>query len=140
MDIMKIATQMIAAQVGKKVKQELVEAAMGQLLGKSKSTGGVDLGSLISGMQKGGLADIADSWLGDGKNANISQKQVKDVFGSDKIKDLASALGANQNQVLAGLKDALPQMVDKSSQGGNLLDAVGGVSGLAKLAGMFLKK
>jgi len=128
----------IGAQVGKKVNQELVEAALGKLLGKSK--GGIDLASLIGGMQKGGLADIAESWLGDGKNANISAKQVKDIFGSNKIKDMASALGANQSQILAGLKDALPQMVDKSSQGGNLLDVVGGVSGLTKLLGMFLKK
>lgn len=140
MDIMKLATKLIADQVGAKVKQELVEAAMGQLLGKSNSGGGVDLGSLVSSMQKGGLADIAESWLGDGKNADISEQQVEGIFGADKIQDMANALGADQGKILAGLKDALPQMVDKSSQGGNLLDAVGGVSGLAKLAGMFLKK
>ena len=31
------------------------------------------------------------------------------------------------------------QVVDKSSQGGNLLDSVGGVAGLAGLASKFLK-
>ena len=35
---------------------------------------------------------------------------------------MASELGADEDSVLNGLKDALPQMIDKSSTGGALLD------------------
>ena len=46
--------------------------------------------------------------------------------------DAASQLGTDEGSLLDGLKDALPQMVDKASSGGSLLDSVGGLGGLAK--------
>jgi hypothetical protein len=36
------------------------------------------------------------------------------------------------------LKDALPQMIDKSSSGGSLLDNLGGLSGALGMAKKFL--
>ena len=85
------------------------------------------------------MGDIAQSWLGDGDNAEISTSQLTDLLGSDKIQQAASQLGADQNDLLSGLQELLPQVVDKSSSGGNLLDSVGGIGGLAGLASKFLK-
>ena len=61
------------------------------------------------------------------------------MLGSDKIKEAASQLGTDQNDLLRGLQDMMPQVVDKSSSGGSLLDSVGGIEGLAGLASKFLK-
>ena len=82
---------------------------------------------------------FASSWLGEGDNADISSEQVQQLLGSDKIQQAASQLGTSQNELLAGLKDMIPQVVDKSSSGGNLLDSVGGIGGLASMASKFLK-
>lgn len=93
-----------------------------------------DVGGLLSSLQSKGLGDIASSWLGDGENKAISVDQLKDVLGGDKIADAAAQLGTDEGSLLDGLKDAIPQMVDKSSSGGSLLDSVGGIGGLASLA------
>lgn len=92
----------------------------------------MDIGGLLNGMKEKGLGDVAGSWLGDGENKAISADQLKDVLGSDKISAAAAQLGTDEGSLLDGLKDALPQMIDKSSSGGSLLDSVGGLGGLAK--------
>ena len=139
MDIMKLGAQLLAAKLGSNANSDVVQSAIGNLLGGGNSDGGLDLGSLVGSLQGGGLANIAASWLGDGDNEEISEEQVEGLFGADKIQEMASQLGADQGDVLSGLKEALPQMVDKSSSGGSLLDSVGGVAGLAGLASKFLK-
>jgi uncharacterized protein YidB (DUF937 family) len=140
MDMMQLATQLLASKLGGNaiLSNSAVENAIGNLLGGSSGSG-IDLGSLVSALQNSGLGDIAQSWLGDGDNSNISRTQVESIFGSDKIQNAARELGTDQNDLLRGLQDMLPQVVDKSSSGGSLLDSIGGIGGLANLAGKFLK-
>ncbi|MEM7359546.1 MAG: YidB family protein [Pseudomonadota bacterium] len=141
MDIMKLATQLLASKLGNSNaggNDDLLQSVIGGLLGGSGNQG-IDLGSLIGNLQKGGMADIAESWLGDGDNAHISRSQIENMLGSNKIQEAASQLGADQNDLLRGLQEMIPQVVDKSSSGGSLLDAVGGIEGLAGLAGKLLK-
>lgn len=110
-------------------------AAIGSVLGSlmgGGGQGGLDVGSLVNGLKAKGMGDIAESWLGDGDNADISPDQLKEVLGSEKITEAAAELGTDEDSLLAGLKDALPGLVDKSSSGGSLLDAAGGLGGLAK--------
>ena len=96
--------------------------------------GGFDIGSLLGNMQSGGLADVAQSWLGDGDNQPIEDEQVVSMFGADKISDFASQLGLNESEAIGGLRDALPQMVDNASSGGSLLDSIGGIGGAINMA------
>jgi len=138
MDIMKIGAQLLASKLGGNADSSQVTDLLGGLLG-GNSGQGLDFGSLLSGLQSNGLGDIAQSWLGDGENADISEEQIEGVFGADKIQEVASQLGTDQGELLSGLREALPQMVDKSSSGGSLLDSVGGMGGLAGLASKFLK-
>lgn len=138
MDIMKIGAQLLAAKLGGNSDSSQITNMLGNLLG-GNSGQGLDFGNLLSGLQSNGLGEVAQSWLGDGDNADISEDQIEGLFGSDKIQEMASQLGTEQGDLLSGLREALPQMVDKSSSGGNLLDSVGGIGGLASLAGKFLK-
>jgi len=133
MDLMKLATQALGAKLGGSAgaDNDLLASVVGGLLGGGGSKQGIDLGALVGNLQNSGLGDIAQSWLGDGDNAEISGSQITDLLGSDKLEQAASQLGANKEDLLSGLQDMLPQMVDKSSSGGNLLDAVGGIGGLA---------
>lgn len=140
MDIMKLGAQLLAAKMNSNANSDqLTNVLMSLLGGGSSNSNGVDLAGLLGNLQNSGLGDIAQSWLGDGANDEISENQLEGLFGSEKIQDMASQLGTDQNDLLVGLREALPQMIDKSSRGGNLLDNVGGISGLASLASKFLK-
>jgi uncharacterized protein YidB (DUF937 family) len=141
MDMMKLAGQLLASKLedtNGSGNADLVQSVIGGLLG-GPGKQGIDLGSIVENLQNSGLGDIAKSWLGDGNNEHISRSQIENMLGSDKIKEAASQLGSNQNDLLRGLQDMLPQVVDKSSSGGSLLDAVGGINGLVGLASKFLK-
>lgn len=67
----------------------------------------MDLRSLLSGMNGGELSDLAESWLGGGDNKPVSTNQLESTFGSEKIKEMASQLNADQGSLLNGLKGAL---------------------------------
>lgn len=109
-----------------------ITSALGGLL--SDNDGNLNLGNIVSGLQEKGLGSVVASWLGDGDNEAISADQVKELFGSEKISQVASQLGTDEGSVLNGLSEALPQVVDKSSSGGNLLDSLGGIDGIADMA------
>ena len=133
MDIMKLATGALAQKLGG--NNPLIGGVLNSLIGGGDK---MDLGGLLGGMKEKGLGDVAASWTGDGENAEISADQLKDVLGAEKISAAAAELGTDEGSLLAGLKDAIPQMVDKSSSGGSLLDSVGGIGGLAGMAKKFL--
>lgn len=133
MDIMNIASGMIANKLG--VDQNTINGALNGLIGDGDQ---FDIGSLVSNLQSGDLADIAASWLGDGENASISTDQIQNLLGGDKISAAASQLGTSEGSLLETLQEALPQMIDQGSSGGSLLDSVGGIGGLASMAKKFL--
>ena len=111
---------------------EQINSALSGMMG---SGGGLNLGSLLENLNTSGLGDVANSWLGDAANQGISPEQVGGAIGSDQISELASKLGLSVEEAAGGLSDALPQMVDKASSGGSLLDSIGGVEGAIDLAG-----
>ena len=133
MDIMNLAKGMLAKKLGG--ESDAIGGVLNSLIGGGESA---DIGGLIAGLKEKGLGDVAESWLGDGENAEISADQLKDVLGGDKVSEAAAQLGTDEGSLLESLKDALPQVIDKSSSGGSLLDSIGGVGGLAGMAKKFL--
>jgi uncharacterized protein YidB (DUF937 family) len=115
-------------------------SALSSLAGGDRDKGGFGLDSLLSKMDAGGLGTIAKSWLGDGNNQAISPDQIADMLGADKVSEFASRLGLSQEEAAGGLSEALPQMVDKASSGGSLLDSIGGLSGAVGMAGKLFGK
>ena len=133
MDIMNLAKGMLANKIGG--DSAAIGGVMDSLLGGGDK---MDIASLVSGMKDKGLGGVAESWLGNGDNADISEGQLKEVLGEDQVAEAAAKLGTDEGSLLAGLKDALPQLVDKASSGGSLLDSVGGIGGLGNMAKKFL--
>ena len=127
MDIKSIAMKLIAQKLGGNSAQ--MSGVLGSLIGQGNE---MDVGGLVSGLKEKGLGDVADSWLGDGENAEISADQLKDVLGADKVAQAAQQLGTDESSLLSGLKDSLPQVVDQASKGGSLLGSLGGLGGMAK--------
>ncbi|MBC8524891.1 MAG: DUF937 domain-containing protein [Chlorobium phaeobacteroides] len=116
-----------------------LSSALGSLFGGKENK--LDLGTVLGKMKNSGLDDIAASWLGNGKNSSISGEAIKNILGSDKIAGFASALGLSEKSAETAIADALPEMVDKSSPEGslleNLIDNSGGLDGLIGLARKF---
>ncbi len=133
MDILKLGASLLMDKLGDG-NSDLgsISSALGGLL--SDNDGNLNLGNIVSSMQEMGLGSIVESWLGDGDNEAISGEQVKELFGGERISELASQMGTDENSVLAGLSEALPQVVDKSSSAGSLLDSLGGLDGVMNMA------
>ncbi|MEP3653296.1 MAG: YidB family protein [Litorimonas sp.] len=133
MDIKNIASGMLAEKLG--VSNAVVGGIMDKLIGNGDK---MDVAGLVGNLQEKGLGDLASSWLGDGANKDISTDQLKDALGAEQISQAAAELGTDEGSLLGGLQSALPQLVDKASSGGSLLDSVGGLGGLGGLAKKFL--
>ena len=130
MDLQEMATQMFMDKIGGNVDAGAAGQALSKLIGEGSE---FDLGGLLSQLSSSGLANAAQSWLGDGANQAISAADIMHGLGPDKIADLASQLGLGQEDAAGGLAAMIPDLIDQSSKGGSLLDAVGG------LASQFLK-
>lgn len=121
---------------------DMLSNALGTLLGGSD--GGIDLGSLVSGLSENGLGSIVGSWLGSGENEPISMDSITDLLGADKISEFASSLGLSEESAKGALADALPNIVDKASEGEGslveeLLSNIGGVEGAMGMLGKMFK-
>jgi hypothetical protein len=95
----------------------------------------LNIGALISQFGAGDLASIVGSWLGDGDNDAITGTNIRDALGSDKVASFASELGIDANKASEGLAGMIPELINKNSSGGSLLDSVGGAGGVASLVG-----
>ena len=141
MDIMQIGVQLLQSKLGSNIQTSDIASALSGLLGGDN----FDIGSLISKIQgNSGLASMAASWLGDGANSAMSGSQVMDIFGKDKVTEFASKLNIDEGTASNGLADMLPQLIDKASSGGSLLDSamgsMGGAGGLMGMAGKLFGK
>lgn len=137
MELNDLCAQLLSEKLGLQVDSEAIGSAMGNLLGDAQ--GNVDLAGLASKMASSGeLGNIVSSWLGDGANSAISPDSIKELLGEGQISDFASQLGTDTNGAAAGLAEILPQIMDKSSSGGSLLDSAGGLGGLMGAAKSFL--
>ena len=78
------------------------------------------LGGLLDKLQKGGLGDVANSWVGSEQNQPVSPKQLNPALGSDIIKALAQRSGLSEEEVTKQLSQILPGVVDELTPAGRL--------------------
>jgi uncharacterized protein YidB (DUF937 family) len=129
MNISELASNLLSEKLGVSLDSAQIESALSGLLGDGQ--GGIDLAGLASKMgQNGDLGALLGSWLGDGANESISGDSVSNLLGQDGIAKFANQLGVDPTAATQGLADMLPQVMDKASSGGSLLDSVGGIDGL----------
>ena len=139
MDIMKMASQLVADKMGGNVSSENATSSLSNLLGDDK--GNLDLGAIVSKMSgEGGLGSIVQSWLGDGENEGIQASQLTELLDSDKLSQFSEKLGVSKDEAASKLSEILPNLIDKSSSGGNLLENIGGLGGVMNMAKGFFNK
>lgn len=125
----------LSGEAGSQLDIGELASALSSLMGDKNSP---NIAGLLDNFNSGGLGDLVGSWLGDGDNAALSPEQLTQALGSEKVSAFAAQLGLSEQEAAGGLSDALPEMIDKASSGGSLLDAVGGFDGALNLAkGLF---
>ena len=78
------------------------------------------LGGLLDKLQKSGLGDATNSWVGSGQNKPVSPGQLGPALGPDIIKTLAQRSGLSEEEITKQLSQILPGVVDKLTPRGRL--------------------
>ncbi len=78
------------------------------------------LGDVLSKLQKAGHSQTVDSWVGTGANQPIQPGQLGGALGQTTISDLARQAGITEQDLLNGLAQALPGVIDKLTPKGRL--------------------
>ncbi|MBY0319441.1 MAG: YidB family protein [Reyranella sp.] len=90
-----------------------VKGVVGALL-----TGG--LMDLVAQFRGAGKADTIDSWVSRGPNQVVSPNDLSRVLTEEQIAFLVERTGMTREELLAGLSDRLPQVVDQLTPDGRL--------------------
>lgn len=130
MNLMETAANMLGDKLG--IDPEAAISGLTGLFGSGD--GGLDIAQLMGMVQEGGLGDALSTWLGDGENMSIDAAAIKDSLGADQVSSAAETMGVSGDALAGGLSDIIPNLIDQASSGGNLLDSLGGLGGVADLA------
>ena len=76
------------------------------------------LGNLGKTLSASGLGPKVDSWIGKGTNEGVTGTELKDALGTDYMKDIGDAIGANPDDASDQVADLLPQVFDKLTPDG----------------------
>ncbi len=97
---------------------DLLGGLLGGAAAGSVLNGG--LGELLKQFQKSGQGQVADSWVGTGKNEQIAPREIEKTLGSDILDALVRQTGASKSEVLADLSKNLPGLIDTLTPNGKL--------------------
>ena len=78
------------------------------------------LGDLLKQLQQNGQGDTANSWVGSGPNKPVSPGDLANALGADQIQHLTSQTGMSRDDLLSGLSQYLPQVVNHLTPDGRL--------------------
>jgi uncharacterized protein YidB (DUF937 family) len=107
-------------------------------LGGMVNSGG--LAGLVQQFQRGGLGDVAASWVSTGPNQPVSGEQLQSVFGNDMVAQIAQQLGMSHGDTLGQMSQLLPHVVDKLTPNGELPTGNPDMGQLGDLMGSLLKR
>ena len=95
---------------------------LGGLLGGGAAgsilSGGI--GDLLKQFQQNGQGDKAASWVSTGQNQPVSPSELEKALGPERIQWLMDQTGMNRDELLLGLSQELPTVVDKLTPDGRL--------------------
>lgn len=80
------------------------------------------LNDLLKQFQQNGLGDAANSWVGTGPNQSVDPNDLAKALGADQLDALTNQTGMSRNELLEGLSQYLPQVVDTMTPDGRLPD------------------
>ena len=110
------------ALFGRGSKEGSATATKGPQAAPDEGAGGLlgGLSGLVDKLQKGGLGNLVNSWVGPGQNQPVSPNQLGPALGPDIIKTLAQRSGLSEEELTKQLSQVLPGLVDKLTPHGRL--------------------
>jgi uncharacterized protein YidB (DUF937 family) len=101
---------------------DLLKGGLGGLLGGAAGgsvlSGG--LNDLLKQLQQSGQGDVANSWVGKGPNKAIAPDDLANALGANRINSLMGYSGMSREELLGGLSQNLPDVVDQLTPEGRL--------------------
>ena len=103
---------------------DMLKGGLGGLLagGAAGSILSGGLGDLLNQFQQKGLGDQADSWVSNGPNKQIAPGDLANALGADQIESLSAQSGLSRDELLQGLSQHLPDVVNHLTPDGRLPD------------------
>ena len=81
---------------------------------------GGGLGDLLKQLQQNGHGETANSWVSPGPNKQISPDDLGRALGADQIDALSAQSGLSRGELLAGLSQHLPDVINHLTPDGRL--------------------
>jgi uncharacterized protein YidB (DUF937 family) len=95
----------------------VLPAVLGEVMGTGSQGG---LNAIVAKLEQAGFGDQVKSWIGTGQNLPISADQLRQVLGSDVVRQLAAKYNIPVDQLSEILAQQLPKAVDHASPDGKL--------------------
>ncbi len=101
---------------------DLLKGGLGGLLagGAAGSVISSGLGDLLKQFQQNGQGDAANSWVSSGPNKQIAPNDLANALGADQINTLTSQTGLSREELLSGLSQHLPEVINHLTPDGRL--------------------
>ena len=80
------------------------------------------LDSLLDRFRTNGQAEKADSWVSADANRDLGDGDLESAIGDDTLDELAQRTGLSRSELVARLKTALPETVNRLTPGGRVPD------------------
>jgi uncharacterized protein YidB (DUF937 family) len=100
----------------------LIPGGLGGLLagGAAGSVISGGLGDLLKQFQQNGHGETANSWVSPGPNKQIAPRDLANALGADQINSLVSQTGLSRDELLSGLSQHLPEVINHLTPDGRL--------------------
>ena len=101
---------------------DLLKSGLGALLasGAAGSVLSGGLNDVLKQFQQSGHGDAANSWVGTGPNKAISPNDLAKSLGADQINTLMTQTGMSHDELVAGLSQTLPEVVNQLTPEGRV--------------------
>jgi len=101
---------------------DLMKGGLGGLLagGAAGSILSGGIGDLLKQFQEKGQGDTASSWVSNGPNKQIAPGDLASALGADQIESLSSQTGLSRDDLLQGLSQYLPDVINHLTPDGRL--------------------
>jgi uncharacterized protein YidB (DUF937 family) len=101
---------------------DILKGNLGGILGGAAAgsviSGG--LGDLLKQLQQNGQGETANSWVSPGPNKQIAPHDLASALGADQINGLMSQTGLSRDDLLSGLSQQLPGVIDHLTPDGRV--------------------
>ena len=101
---------------------DVLKGGLGGLLagGAAGSILSGGLGDLLNQFQEKGHGDAANSWVSNGPNKQIAPGDLANALGADQIDSLSAQSGLPRDELLKGLSQYLPDVINHLTPDGRL--------------------